>query len=331
VKRVVFRSVGPAAHVLQIEDDVPAPQPRQGEVLVRMLASPINPSDLMYISGNYGLAPVLPATPGFEGVGIVEATGGGIIGWMRNGKRVAVLSDRAGNWSEYTVTKARQVIPVPDELNDDHAATFFVNPATALIMTRDVLRVPAGQWLVQSAAGSALGQMVIRLGKKYGFRTLNIVRRREQVEQLKQLGADAVIVESEGPLKEQIHGVVPEGIRFAIDPVGGKTATEVIAALAPGGRCLMYGSLSDEAAAIHPRVMISGGIEVRGFWLGAWMKQQSVPTLLRLIRRVKRMMREGILGTTFAGVYPLEEVKKAVEHAAAPGKGGKILLRIGVR
>jgi NADPH2:quinone reductase len=172
---------------------------------------------------------------------------------------------------------------------------------------------------------------VIRLGKKYGFRTLNIVRRRDQVEPLKKLGADAVIVESDGPLKDQIHSVVPEGIRFAIDPVGGKTATDIVAALAPGGRCVMYGSLSDEAAAIHPRVMISGGIEVSGFWLGMWMRQQSIPTLLRLFRRVKRMMREGVLETSFAGVYPLEEVRKAAEHAAAPGKGGKVLLRIGVR
>jgi NADPH2:quinone reductase len=331
VKRVVFNRVGAPAEVLRIEDDVPAPQPKPGEVLVRMLASPINPSDLMYIAGNYGIAPTLPATPGFEGVGVVEATGGGALGWLRNGKRVAVLNDRLGNWAEYTVAKARQVIPVPDYLSDDQAATFFVNPATALIMTRSILRIPPGEWLMQSAAGSALGQMVIRLGKKYGFRTLNIVRRREQVEELKKLGADAVIVESDGPLKDQVRSLAPEGVRFAIDPVGGKTASEVIAALAPGGRCLLYGSLSDDAATVHPRVMISGSIEVSGFWLGSWFKKQSVLTMLRLIRRVKSMMRHGVLQTNFTATYPLEEIKKAVEHAAAPGKGGKVLLRIGVR
>jgi NADPH2:quinone reductase len=285
----------------------------------------------MYIQGGYGLSAHLPATPGFEGVGVVESTGGGVLGWLRRGKRVAVINDRIGNWAEYTITKARQVIPVPDDLNDDQAATFFVNPATALIMTRDVLRVPPGEWLLQSAAGSALGQMVIRLGKKYGFRTLNVVRRREQMEELKKLGGDAVIVDSDGPLTEQVRRIAIEGVRYAIDPVGGDTATEIIKALTPGGRCLLYGSLTDEYVSIHPRVMISGAIDIRGFWLAAWSRQQSVLSMLRLIRRVKTMMREGVLQTNFSGIYPLEEVKKAVEHAALPGKGGKVLLRIGER
>ncbi len=331
MKRVVFDRTGPPAEVLRVEDDVPAPQPNHGEVLVRMLASPINPSDLMYIRGGYGITPSLPATPGFEGVGVVEAVGGGILGWLRKGKRVAVLNDRIGNWAEYTVTKARQVIPVPDYLNDDQAATFFVNPASALIMTRKVLRIPQGQWLLQSAAGSALGQMVIRLGRKFGFRTLNVVRRREQVEELKKLGADAVIVESDGPIADQVRKLDVGGIRYAIDPVGGKSATQLIEALSLGGRCLLYGSLSDEAVSIHPRVIISGSIQVSGFWLAAWARQQSVISMLRLFRQVRNMMREGVLQTSFVATYPLEEIKRAVEHASAPGKGGKVLLKIGTR
>jgi NADPH2:quinone reductase len=331
VKRVVFDRFGPPHEVLRLEDDVPAPQPARGEVLVRMLASPINPSDLMYVSGKYGLKARLPATPGFEGVGVVEKNGGGALGWLRSGRRVAVINDRVGNWAEYTVTKARQVVPVPDDLSDEQAATFFVNPATALVMTRDVLRVPTGAWLLQSAAGGELGKMVIRLGRKYGFRTLNVVRRREQVDELKKLGADAVIVEQDGPLPEQVAKVVPDGVRFAIDPVGGATGSGVIASLAPGGRCLLYGSLSDEPVSLHPRLAIGNDLRVEGFWLGAWAKRQGVLTMLKLFRRVRALMREGVLQSTFAATYPLEEVRKAVEHAAAPGKGGKVLLKIGTR
>jgi NADPH:quinone reductase-like Zn-dependent oxidoreductase len=331
VKRVVFDRPGPPAEVLRVEDDVPAPQPARGEVLVRMLASPINPSDLMYVGGKYGLTPKLPATPGFEGVGVVERSGGGVLGWLRKGKRVAVINDRVGNWAEYTVTKARQVVPVPDDIPDEQAATFFVNPATALVMIQDVLRVPRGAWLLQSAAGGELGKMVIRLGKKHGFRTLNVVRRREQAEELKALGADAVVVESDGPLPEQTAKVAPEGIRYALDPVGGKTGSEVIASLTPGGRCLLYGSLSDEPVSFHPRQAIGSSIRVEGFWLAAWAKQQGALTMLRLFRRVRAMMREGVLQTHVAATYPLEEVRKAVEHAAAPGKGGKVLLKIGTR
>ncbi len=331
MKRVVFDRTGPPAEVLRLEDDVPAPRPARGEVLVRMLASPINPSDLMYIAGAYGLTPRLPATPGFEGVGIVEATGGGLLGWLRKGKRVAVINDRIGNWAEYTVTKARQVIPVPDDLSDEQAGTFFVNPATALVMTRNVLKLPRGSWLLQSAAGGELGKMVIRLGKRDGFRTLNVVRRREQVAELKQLGADAVIVESEGPLLEQVARVAPEGVRYAIDPVGGATGTGLIASLTLGGRCLLYGSLSDEPVSLHPRQAIGAGVSVEGFWLASWAKRQSIRTMLKLFRQVRSLMRDGVLQSSFAATYPLEDVNRAVEHAARPGKGGKILLRIGTR
>ncbi len=331
MKRVIFDRVGSPAEVLRLQDDVPAPEPGRGEVLVRMLASPINPSDLMYVAGKYGMKPRMPATPGFEGVGIVEASGGGVLGWLRKGKRVSVIYDRTGTWGEYTLTKARQVVPVPDGISDDQAATFFVNPATAVIMIRQVLRVGRGEWLLQSAAGGELGKMVIRLGRKDGFRTLNVVRRREQVEELKKLGADEVIVESDGPIPEQVARIATGGVRHAIDPVGGATGSAVIASLAPGGRCLLYGSLTDELVSIHPRHAIGNGITVEGFWLGAWARQSGVLTMLKLFRQVGALVSEGVLQSTFAATYPLEDIKKAVEHAAAPGKGGKVLLKIGTR
>jgi len=330
VNAVVFDRTGPPAEVLELRE-VPAAEPRRGEVLVRMLASPVNPSDLMYVEGKYGLKPSLPATPGFEGVGVVEASGGGVLGWLRKGKRVAVINDRVGNWAEYTVTRARQVIPVPDDLPDEQAATFFVNPATAIAMTRNVLKVPAGEWLLQTAAGSNLGQMVIRLGKRAGFRTVNVVRRREQVAELTALGADAVIVEGDGPVEEQVRAAVPGGVRYAIDPVGGATGTAAIAALAPGGRILLFGSLSDEPVSVHPRRILSGDVRVEGFWLGSWAKKQRVLRMLRLFREVGELIRDGTLTSPIAATYPLARVREAVAHAAAEGKGGKVLLRIGER
>src|SRR5262249_61433002 len=122
----------------------------------------------------------LPATPGFEGVGTVEESGGGWLAKRVMGKRVAVLNRATGNWREQVVVPARQAIPVPEDIPLEQAATFFVNPASAVVMTRYVLRIPRGAWLLQTAAGSALGRMVIRLGKQHGFRTMNVVRRREQ-------------------------------------------------------------------------------------------------------------------------------------------------------
>ena len=330
MKAIVFDRYGPAADVLQFRDGVTRPVPGRGEVLVRMRASPINPSDLLYTEGKYGLKPRLPATPGFEGVGVVEASGGGVLGWLRKGKRVAVINDRVGNWAEYTVTKARQVVPVPDDIPDDRAAAFFVNPATAVAMTRNVLRVPPGEWLLQSAAGSELGKMVIRLGKKVGFRTVNVVRRREQVEELAKLGADVVLVEADGPIDEQVRKAInAPGVKFALDPVGGKIGTQLVEALAAGGRCLLFGLLSGEPVTVDPRFMITGSKRVEGFWLADYARKQSIPGMLRLFRRVRALIRGGVLQSDIAGTYPLERIADAVKHATTPGRGGKVLLTMG--
>jgi NADPH:quinone reductase-like Zn-dependent oxidoreductase len=328
VKAAIFDHFGPPTEVLQVRD-VPQPVPRRGEVLVRMLASPVNPSDVMYVEGRYTIKPALPATPGFEGVGVVEASGGGLLGWFRKGKRVAVLNSRVGNWCEYTVTRAKHVVPVPDDIPDEQAATFFVNPATALAMTRHVLRVAPGEWLLQSAAGGELGKMVIRLGQKYGFKTINTVRRREQVEELKKLGAEAVLVESDGAIDEQVKALTGgAGVRYAIDPVGGKTGSEVIASLGDGGHCLLFGSLSDEPISMHPRRLLSAAITVQGFWLGDWARRQSIVRMLRLFKELRALMREGTLKSDVAATYSLDQVKEAVAHATAPGKGGKVVLRL---
>ncbi len=327
MKAAVFSAHGNPADVLSIQDR-PVPTPQRGEVLVRMLASPINPSDLMFIAGQYTLKPkTFPCIPGFEGVGVVEASGGGLLGALRKGKRVALLNDTHGNWCEKTVTRARQVIPIPDGIPDDQAAGFFVNPLTAIAMTTDVLKVPAGAWLLQSAAGSALGQMVIRLGKLHGFRTINVVRRAEQIDELKKLGADVVLLESAGPLVEQVKKATGgAGVLNAIDPVGGATGTAMVECLAPGGRCLVYGSLSGEALQVHPRSLISGSVQVEGFWLSNWAKKQGILKMLRLTGQVKKLLASGEFRSTIAKKYKLDDVKQAVAHAAGEARGGKVLL-----
>lgn len=328
MKTVQFDRPGPPADVLAVRE-VPSLTPGRGEVLVRMTASPVNPSDLLYVAGNYGMAPpAFPATPGFEGVGVVEASGGGLLGALRKGKRVAVVNPRTGAWGEYAVASARQVFPVPADIPDEQAAGLFVNPVTALALVKDVLRVPAGAWLLQSAAGSSVGKMVIALGKRTGFKTVNVVRRKEQVAELKQLGADAVVVEADGPIPEQVARVTGGGVGFALDPVGGATGTGVVQSLAAGGTAVLYGLLSGEPVSVDPRFLITGSKRVEGFWLADWAKQQGVFKMLGLIGEVKGLLRTGGLKADIAATYPLDRVTEAVQHAARGGKGGKVLLKM---
>ena len=187
-----------------------------------MLRTPINPSDLLVVHGESGTLPTLPATPGLEGVGVVDAAGPGLLGKFYVGKRRRPGS-QTGSWGEYAITTAKQAIPISSRVPLDQAAMFFVNPATAYIMTRRVLNVPPGEWLLQTAAGSALGKMVIRLGRRFGFKTVNVVRRREQAEELKALGADAVVVEVDGDVTQQVlNATKGQGVPYAIDPVAAR-------------------------------------------------------------------------------------------------------------
>ena len=333
MKAIRFHQTGEPACVLNVED-VERPKPRHGEVLVRMLASPVNPSDLMFIRGRYTTSATCPATPGFEGVGIVEASGGGLRGKLFRGKRVAVLNRAGGNWAEYVVVPASQVIPLGRSLTDDQAATFFVNPATAWIMTQHVLNIPPGAWLVQSAAGSSLGRMIVRLGKYCGFRTFNLVRRQEVADDLRAMGADHVEVcdgsasalEAAG---QAIRGVIsPSGGLFVIDAVGGETGSALVQHLAPRGRMLAFGTLSNQPFQFSPRTLMTAGSSVEGFWLGNFMEQRGLLFKLRLVRRLTRLITTGVLDSDIHQSLPLDEIATAVSHAEDSSVRGKVVLRL---
>lgn len=328
MRAVVFEQFGEPKDVLKVQE-VAEPVPRRGEVLVRMLMSPVNPSDLMTVRGIYGKLPTLPATPGFEGVGVVEASGGGLLGNYLVGKRVAVLNGETGNWKEKTTIPAKQAVPVSQPIPVEQAASFFVNPATAYVMTRRVLQVPKGEWLLQTAAGSALGKMVIRLGRQFGFRTLNIVRRQEQAEELLADGADAAIAPPVEELADRVHEITGGlGVRYAIDPVGGATGSAVVRCLGNRGRLLVYGTLSNEPLSFSSRELMTRSASVEGFWLARYMLSLGLVQKLRLIRKIDHLIREGILISEIGEVFNIDDVTDAVAASERPGRHGKVLLRI---
>jgi len=327
MRAIVFEQFGDPAEVLQVRE-VPQPEPGPGQVLVRMLASPIGPADFLTVRGEYGHRPKLPATPGTEGVGIVEA-GRGLLGRLRVGSRVAVLNETGGNWQEKVVVSALRVVPISRHVTDGQAATFFVNPATAFIMTRLVLSVPPGAWLLQTAAGSALGRMVIRLGRHFDFRTINVVRRRQQAEELLQAGGDAAIATESESIEDRVRALTNgEGVPFALDAVGGTTGSAVARSLARGGRLLVYGTLANEPLSLPSPMLFLGAKRIEGFWLSEWANRQSILTMMRLFRRIHELMARGVLSTDIGPVFPLDEIKAAVRQASTPGRHGKILLRM---
>ncbi len=329
MRSIVFEKFGEPADVLALHD-VPLPELATGKVRVRMLAAPVNPSDLLMVRGQYARLPKLPATPGFEGVGIVEAAGPGWLAKFLVGKRVAALNSRTGSWAEFAVVAAKQAIPLSTRLPLEQAAMFFVNPATAYVLTRKVLAVPRGEWLLQTAAGSALGRMISRLGKRFGFRTINVVRRSEQVAELKEIGGDVVIADTGPGLCDQIRAATGgRGVRCAIDPVGGATGAAVAGCLASGGRLVLYGTLSGDPLPLSPRDLIASSATIEGFWLGNWMARQNLIGKLKLVRTLTGLILDGVLASEVGRTFPLADVAEAVRTAEKVARGGKVLLKIG--
>ncbi len=323
MRSVRFKEFGDPANVLSVED-VPQPTPRAAEVLVRMRARSINPSDLLTVRGLYGQLPNLPATPGLEGCGVIEAIDDEVKN-LAIGQRAIPLGV-AGTWQEFLIVPAAQILSVPDAVSDQTAAQFVVNPLTAWAMV-DELGIKKDEWLLQTAAGSTLGRIVLQLARERGFRTINVVRRPEQAEELKGLGADETICTDKESIVERVTEITKgRGVRAAIDAVGGKTGGDAARTLARGGVMLIYGLLSGEPLRVDGAAMIFGETTLRGFWLSEWFRRTPPPRLQTVTGELLTLMAEGRLIPPVEAEYELEDAMRAVGRAELPGRSGKVLL-----
>ena len=339
-------------------EDVPIPEPGPGQVRVRMRMSPVNPSDLNFVRGTYRQAleriiwnqgrvddnsrvyfdpersnacPEPPYALGGEGVGVVDACGDGFLARRLRGRRVAVASGPPnGTWQEYTVVDAKRAVAMPDRIADEQAAMFFVNPITAYVMIREVLKVRRGGWVLITAAGSALGKSVVRMGRRDGFRTISVVRSSANAASLASLGADAVIETDHQDLVAEVARITGgRGVGYALDCVGGELTGEVVRCLGLDGRLVIYGTLADSPLQVPGRDLMMPVAQVSGFLLPNWMALQSPLKLLGVLRAVKRLTVEGVFHTEVSETYPLEQAARAVEAALVPGRTGKVMLRMG--
>ena len=324
MRAIRFEQFGPPADVLRLED-VPLPEPRPGQVRLRLSHRSINPSDLLTVSGEYGRLPRLPATPGNEAVGRVDALGPGVEG-LSVGARVVPLG-AGGTWCESVVADAARLVPVPDAVGDAAAAQFIVNPVTAWVMLEEELKLKPGDWLVQTAAGSTLGRLVIQLGRLRGHRTINLVRRREQVDELLALGADAAFVATGDEVVAQIKALTGgRGADGALDAVGGETGAMALRGLRPGGTLLVYGMLGPDPLPVHNGEMLFRGLTARGFWLTHWFQRTPPVQVAVTLGTLMGMMAGGELTPPVEAEYDLADFREAIAHAERPGRPGKVLL-----
>src|SRR5215472_13179893 len=327
MKALIFRETGEPKSVLKLEE-IPTPPLAPREALVRVLLSPINASDLHMVRGRYGYQPELPASPGIEGVGIVEAVGLGVQGPIV-GTRV-IFVGTWNTWREQIVCPVDKLVPVPDGLDDPAAATSYINPLTAWALTRSGHNLNEGDWLLQTAAASSVGKLVLQLAQQYRFKTINVIRRREQETIIRNLGGDEVICTADEDLTARLKELTAgKGVERAIDCVAGELGAEIAHNLAPGGAMLVYGALSshrqtDPAKFLMPLFaprLIYSTATVRGWWLPRWVPSQPLAEIRAATSDLLTMSANGALTPPTTARYPMKDFQEAVR--LADGEAGQ--------
>jgi NADPH:quinone reductase len=305
---------------------LPIPAPGPGQVLVRMAASPINPSDLGCLRGGYRDRP-LPTVPGLEGSGKVVGAGPGLFARLLMGRRVACTasSNAGGTWAEYMVASAKLCLPLRKSISLEQGAVLMVNPLTALAFF-DIVERGRHAALVNTAAASQLGQMIVRLGLERGVPVVNVVRRAEQAELLQALGAKYVL-DSSAPdfsqkLRELTHQLKPTLI---LDAIAGKFTQQLIDAAPQGSLILLFSKLSQEPARVDPNTLWFDEVRIEGFHLSTWATKNNLLKVLGAASEVQNLASTD-LRSKIRRRPPLASAQEALELYQRDMTAGKFLL-----
>lgn len=325
MKRIAYRAFGNPAEVCRVED-VPDPgPPGAGEVLVEILAFPINPSDLLVIEGRHRTRPAFPAQPGAESVGRVLAVGGAVEGFAPGDLVVPTVRE---SWVQRRLLPAASLLAVDAAADPLQLAMLRGLPGTAWYMLEDhAPRLPGG-WVLQTAANSGVGLCLAALARARGLRSVNIVRRAGAAKAVEEAGGDVVLTEEPAAdLAERIlaatAGIRPE---VAFDAVAGPNTSRLAAALADNAPVVVYGLLSGRPCELTAEQLIFHGLSLVGYSLPAALARRSAEVVRRDYLALSRLSAAGRLKVPVAATYPMQEIGAALRHAGKGGRDGKILV-----
>jgi len=322
ISAAVYETHGNPADVLHVQSQ-PWPTPSAGEVIVKMRAAPINPADLNQIEGKYPVRAELPATPGFEGAGVVAEVNPDVTNVTVGA--LVILPHNVGTWRDAVAVKADELVVVPAGIEPVHAAMLKINPMTAWRLLHDYVDLARGDWLIQNAANSAAGRAIIQIAHELGYKTVNVVRRSELIGELRAEGGEVVLVDSEN-LRHQVEDAIGgPPIRLGLNAVGGESALRLANCLAPGSTLVTYGAMSLQPLKIPNGLLIFKDLRFRGIWINKWYDNATPTQRMEAFQRLFEMAKRGLLQTKVEKAYPLSEAKAAVAHAARGQRSGKII------
>jgi len=313
-RALTFTETGDIDKVLSLTNHDLSTKPPPGHVLVQFLASPINPADVNQVQGTYPsharlITSSTPSTTPFavggnEGVAKVIFTSPDITN-VKAGDWILPFKPSFGTWRSHAIIPKDEMIVIKDEqkkgLTPIQVGTASINPITAWRLLKDYGKLEKGDWLVQNGANSGVGRAAIQLAKEFGFKSLNIIRRRDQneehilmVEELKELGADVVVTDDEIKDKERIRELTNNNdIKLGLNCVGGRIVNDMAKLMAEDSHFVTYGGMSKKPVNLPTAMLIFKNITFYGFWLTKWSKanpkekQKTLDSILDMIQKGK--------------------------------------------
>ena len=323
MKVAQFSNFGNPSQVIECIELPDLNDPKEDEVLIDVLACPINPADILNIEGKYGVIPPLPARLGAECVGRIKKIGSSVSGF--NEGDIVLPLDRE-NWVQQKITSANNIILLPNDVDPIQLSMLKVNPATAYLMLKKYVNLNKGDWLIQDAANSGVGHCLIRLAKQEGVKTVNVVRREGLDKELKEIGADIVVKDSQNLAEEVKELTNSAKIKLAIDAVGGDQVLRLGDCLDEKGTILNYGLLSGKNIEMSSYQTVFKSLVLTGFWLSPWLQNMSRKEVFELYNFLATLIGKKVLHVPIEKTYNLEDIKQAVEHSAGYNRSGKIIL-----
>jgi NADPH2:quinone reductase len=327
VKLIQFREPGPPG-VLQCLD-VPIPEPKPGEVLIRAHAIGVGIPDCLIRAGTYSWMPPLPATPGTELAGTIETVGPGVTS-RRPGQRVYTTArerpHRGGHYAEYVATAAEATFVLPDGVAFDAAAA-LANYQVAYHIFNDAVRPRPGDTVLIYAAAGGMGNALIDLAKAAELIVIGVVSSADKARFAREIGADHVVDRKSENVAARINDVTHgRGVDIIIDPVGGPSIPGNIALLAPCGTLVVYGGLGGKAQLDLQATLRASknSPAIRQFSIHTW--DHLVEERRAGMRALIEMLAAGKLKPRIHARLPLVEAARAQEMLESGAVLGKLLL-----
>jgi NADPH2:quinone reductase len=309
-------------------NEIETRKPENDEVVIKIDAAPCNPSDIAFMRGMYNIKKELPKVLGFEGTGRVVEAGAEAKDMI--GKRVVCFtqSDEHGTWAEYFVTKKQNCIEIAEDFDTEQAACLFINPFTAYGLAEKAVKAKA-KAVVQTAASGQVGIFIEYLLKTKGIKTINIVRKPENIDYLKSLGSEYVISSSdenfEGQLKELSNDLNPTVVYEA---VGGDLTGKIFNLMPENTNLYLYGGLSgNPVGEIDVLNLIFKNKTIKGFNLNDWIAEKPEIELSEISAWIQETIKQGKFQTKIQGSFSLDEATKAIKTYIGNMSGGKILFK----